>query len=60
MENIVNIVLSKFYYRTAIRLRAACMTMLYRKLIRLHSLGDKTVGEVSLKYAKCSFLGVCE
>ena len=34
-------------YRTATRLRAACLAMVYRKLMRLHSLGHKSVGEVS-------------
>nr|CAD7442232.1 unnamed protein product [Timema bartmani] len=33
-------------YRTAVRLRSACLAMLYRKVIRLHSLGDKSIGEL--------------
>ena len=33
-------------YRTGIRLRSACVTVLYRKLMRLPSLGDKSVGQV--------------
>jgi len=32
--------------RTAIRLRAACLTMLYRKILRVHTLGDKTIGQL--------------
>lgn len=35
--------------RTAIRLRSACLAMLYRKVIRLNSLGGKSVGEVSIQ-----------
>jgi hypothetical protein len=35
-------------YRTAIRLRSACLAMLYRKVIRLNSLGEKSIGEVSV------------
>lgn len=34
--------------RTAIRLRSACLAILYRKVIRLNSLGGKSVGEVSI------------
>ncbi|KAL1122348.1 hypothetical protein AAG570_003753 [Ranatra chinensis] len=37
-------------YRTGIRLRSACMTMLYRKILRLTSLGDKSVGECYLHF----------
>ncbi|XP_021928372.1 multidrug resistance-associated protein 5-like isoform X2 [Zootermopsis nevadensis] len=33
-------------YRTAIRLRSACLAILYRKVIRLNSLGGKSVGEL--------------
>ncbi|XP_043243521.1 multidrug resistance-associated protein 5-like isoform X2 [Amphibalanus amphitrite] len=33
-------------YRTGIRLRSACLTVLYRKLMKLPSLGDKSVGQV--------------
>ncbi|KAL1465333.1 hypothetical protein WDU94_004915, partial [Cyamophila willieti] len=33
-------------YRTAVRLRAACMGLLYKKVIRLNSLGNKSVGEL--------------
>nr|CAD7428537.1 unnamed protein product [Timema monikensis] len=33
-------------YRTAVRLRSACLAMLYRKVIRLNSLGDKSIGEL--------------
>ncbi|KAI5748948.1 hypothetical protein M8J76_003518 [Diaphorina citri] len=33
-------------YRTATRLRAACMGLLYKKVIRLNSLGNKSVGEL--------------
>ncbi|KAG8324227.1 Multidrug resistance-associated protein 5 [Homalodisca vitripennis] len=40
--------------RTAIRLRAACLTMLYRKVIRVHSLGDKTIGELVNMFASDS------
>lgn len=34
-------------YRTGTRLRSAVMTMLYKKLIRLTTLGDKSIGEVN-------------
>ncbi|XP_054266785.1 ATP-binding cassette sub-family C member 5-like isoform X5 [Macrosteles quadrilineatus] len=40
--------------RTAIRLRAACLTMLYRKIIRVHTLGDKTIGELVNMFASDS------
>nr|XP_014277440.1 multidrug resistance-associated protein 5-like isoform X2 [Halyomorpha halys] len=33
-------------YRTAIRLRAGCLGMLFRKIMRVHHFGDKTVGEL--------------
>lgn len=33
-------------YRTAARLRAACLTLVYRKVMRLHSMGHKSSGEV--------------
>ena len=33
-------------YRTGLRLRSAVMTMLYKKVIRLSTLGDKSIGEV--------------
>ncbi|XP_037076068.1 multidrug resistance-associated protein 5-like isoform X2 [Pollicipes pollicipes] len=33
-------------YRTGVRLRSACLTVLYRKLLRLPGLGDKSVGQV--------------
>ena len=36
-------------YRTGIRLRSACLTVLYRKLMRVSSLGDKSVGQVGLR-----------
>lgn len=35
-------------YRTGTRLRSAVMTMLYKKVIRLSTLGDKSIGEVNL------------
>lgn len=34
-------------YRTGTRLRSAVMTMLYKKVIRLSTLGDKSIGEVN-------------
>jgi len=34
--------------RTAIRLRSACLAMLYRKVIRLSGYGEKSTGEVSM------------
>ena len=37
-----------FFLRTAIRLRAAMITMLFKKVLRLSSLGDKSIGEVNL------------
>ncbi|XP_063866904.1 ATP-binding cassette sub-family C member 5-like isoform X1 [Scylla paramamosain] len=33
-------------YRNGIRLRAACLGMLYRKLMKMSSLGNRSVGEV--------------
>lgn len=33
-------------YRTAIRLKTAFLGMLYRKILRVHSLGDKSIGEL--------------
>lgn len=33
-------------YRTGTRLRSAVMAMLYKKVIRLTTLGDKSIGEV--------------
>ncbi|XP_069692470.1 ATP-binding cassette sub-family C member 5-like isoform X3 [Periplaneta americana] len=33
-------------YRTAVRLRSACLAMLYRKIIRLSNLGEKSIGEL--------------
>ncbi|KAF2351591.1 ABC transporter type 1 transmembrane domain [Trinorchestia longiramus] len=33
-------------YRTGVRLRAACLGLVYKKLMRLSSLGDKGVGEM--------------
>lgn len=33
-------------YRTAIRLRSACLAVLYRKVIRLNGLGGKSTGEL--------------
>ncbi|KAI9560845.1 ABC protein [Daphnia sinensis] len=33
-------------YRTGTRLRSAVMTMLYKKVIRLSTLGDKSIGEM--------------
>lgn len=33
-------------YRTAIRLRSACLAMLYRRVIRLSGYGDKSTGEL--------------
>lgn len=33
-------------YRTGIRLRSGLMTMLYRKVMRLPNLGDKSIGEL--------------
>ena len=33
-------------YRTGTRLRSAVMTMVYKKVIRLTTLGDKSIGEV--------------
>ncbi|MPC49103.1 hypothetical protein E2C01_042897 [Portunus trituberculatus] len=33
--------------RNGIRLRAACLGMLYRKLMKMSSLGNRSVGEVS-------------
>lgn len=33
-------------YRTAIRLRAGCLGMLFRKIMRVHHFGDKSVGEL--------------
>ena len=38
-------------YRTALRLKAACLTLLYKKIIFLNNLGNKTTGEVSGFYA---------
>ncbi|XP_023713114.1 multidrug resistance-associated protein 5 isoform X5 [Cryptotermes secundus] len=35
-------------YRTAIRLRSACLAMLYRKVVRLNSLGAKSGGLINL------------
>lgn len=40
--------------RTAIRLRSACLAMLYRKVIRLNSLGNKTIGELINMFANDS------
>jgi hypothetical protein len=34
--------------RTAVRLRSACLAMLYRKVIRLSGHGEKSTGEVSM------------
>lgn len=34
-------------YRTAIRLRSACLVLAYKKLIHLNSLGSKSIGEVT-------------
>ncbi|XP_032668813.1 sodium leak channel non-selective protein-like [Odontomachus brunneus] len=33
-------------YKTGLRLKSACTTLLYKKIIRLNSLGDKNTGEV--------------
>ncbi|XP_046735959.1 ATP-binding cassette sub-family C member 5-like [Diprion similis] len=33
-------------YRTALRLRSACSALLFRKIIRLNYLGDKSIGQV--------------
>ncbi|KAK7069829.1 Multidrug resistance-associated protein 5 [Halocaridina rubra] len=33
-------------YRTGIRLRAACLGLIYKKLMRLSNLGNKSIGEV--------------
>ncbi|XP_049962507.1 ATP-binding cassette sub-family C member 5-like isoform X5 [Schistocerca serialis cubense] len=33
-------------YRTGIRLRAACLALLYRKLFRLNNLGDSSTGQL--------------
>ncbi|GFG38298.1 hypothetical protein Cfor_11595 [Coptotermes formosanus] len=33
-------------YRTAVRLRSACLAVLYRKVIRLNGLGGKSTGEL--------------
>jgi len=33
-------------YRTATRLRAACLGMVYRKILALQTLGNKSAGEV--------------
>uniref|UniRef100_A0A1B6CJL9 Uncharacterized protein n=1 Tax=Clastoptera arizonana TaxID=38151 RepID=A0A1B6CJL9_9HEMI len=38
-------------FRTASRLRSACLAMLYRKVLRLHSLGDKSIGEIINMFA---------
>ncbi|XP_073978211.1 ATP-binding cassette sub-family C member 5-like isoform X2 [Rhodnius prolixus] len=38
-------------YRTAIRLRSACLFMLYRKILRVNSLQNKTVGEIVNMFA---------
>ncbi|KAK9506249.1 hypothetical protein O3M35_008219 [Rhynocoris fuscipes] len=38
-------------YRTALRLRSACLFMLYRKLLRINSLQNKTVGEMVNMFA---------
>lgn len=32
--------------RTALRLKSACTTLLYKKIIRLNNLGNKSTGEV--------------
>jgi ATP-binding cassette subfamily C (CFTR/MRP) protein 5 len=34
-------------YRTGSRLRSAVMALLYKKVIRLSTLGDKSIGEVN-------------
>lgn len=33
-------------YKTGLRLKAACTALLYKKIIRLNSLGNKSTGEV--------------
>ncbi|XP_015590166.1 multidrug resistance-associated protein 5 isoform X1 [Cephus cinctus] len=33
-------------YRTALRLRSACLIVCYRKIIRLNNLGNKSIGEL--------------
>ncbi|XP_042864040.1 multidrug resistance-associated protein 5-like isoform X6 [Penaeus japonicus] len=33
-------------YRTGVRLRAACLGLVYKKLMRMSSLGNKSIGEV--------------
>lgn len=35
--------------RTALRLKSACTTLLYKKIIRLNSLENKSTGEVLLQ-----------
>lgn len=39
-------------YRTATRLRAACLAMVYRKIMRLNSMGHESIGKVRLKVGK--------
>lgn len=34
--------------RTALRLKSACTNLLYQKIIRLNSLGNKSTGEVKI------------
>lgn len=38
-----------FVCRTGVRLRAACLGLVYKKLMRMSSLGNKSIGEVSRK-----------
>jgi hypothetical protein len=48
-------------YRTGSRLRSAVMALLYKKVIRLSTLGDKSIGEVNYlnkKNSSCSFSGL--
>lgn len=33
-------------YKTGLRLKSACVALLYKKIIRLNSLGNKSTGEV--------------
>lgn len=42
--------------RTALRLKSACTTLLYKKIIRLNSLGNKSTGEVRFRiYCQIEF-----
>lgn len=41
-------------FRTAVRLRSACLGLLFKKIMRLNSLGDNSVGGVSTFLKKIS------